>query len=460
MEVIDRHEQVQAALESGDDAAIRAEAGALHPADAAGILTDLDDDQRRQFVNALPVELLARLIAYLPDPDLVQVLGFLSLGQQARILNELPDDDLVDVLQSFEEDERNRLLRFLPDSKKQLAHQLLHYPEDSAGGRMTTALAAVRPEMTIREAIEQLRDRAEHTEVLSRIFVVDDQGRLLGKVRLRDLTFNRRSTLINDVMMNETIAVKATADQEEAVLLMSRYDLGVLPVVDDAFRLIGLITHDDALEIQEEESTEDLERQSGISGESSDEAYLDTPVLLHIRRRFGWVLFLALVAIISGLVILKYEQVLDRYFVLAIYMPMVVAAGGNTGGQAATMVIRAMSLGEFTPSAILKVAWKEARVGILIGGLLGICIALQIRYLMPFESILPAGKSFLDIAITVGVALTVQITASTLVGATLPIMAKSMRLDPAVVASPAITTVVDVTGLLIYFSLAKSILGI
>jgi magnesium transporter len=228
-------------------------------------------------------------------------------------------------------------------------------------------------------------------------------------------------------------------------------------VVDDDGRLLGVITHDDALDIQEEESTEDLERQSGIAGDVPDESYLNTPVFRQVRRRIGWILSLGFIGLISGCVIYSYQNQLNAVFALTIYMPMIVAAGGNTGGQAATMVIRAMSLGEFSPAAILRVAWKELRIGLMLGTILSLAMVTQIYLLRP-DFMQLKGEVVIEFAATVGLALLTQITASTLIGAVLPIGARALKLDPAVIASPAITTIVDATGLLIYLNLARHIL--
>jgi magnesium transporter len=203
-----------------------------------------------------------------------------------------------------------------------------------------------------------------------------------------------------------------------------------------------------------------LERQSGIAGDTPDETYLNTTVLRHVRRRIGWIISLAFVSLVAGYLIYSFQNVLGSVFVLSIYMPMVVAAGGNTGGQAATMVIRAMSIGELTPTEFLRVAGKELRVGLLLGAALGVAMAVQICWFMPSGSTLPPNISHFKFALVVGLALLCQITASTLIGATLPIGAKIAKLDPAVMSSPAITSTVDATGLLIYFNLAKVILGI
>jgi magnesium transporter len=237
-------------------------------------------------------------------------------------------------------------------------------------------------------------------------------------------------------------------------------------VTDDNNRLLGIITYDDALEIQEEESTEDIQKAAAISGTQEEEGYFKSPILTQFKRRFAWVFFLAILAILSGLIIYSYEKLLDNCFLLAVFMPMVVATGGNTGAQAATMVIRAMSLGEFTPQAFVAVVWKELRTGMLMGALLGLLIAVVgfvvIHFALEPTGIVqvPAGYSLGKILLTVGLALAAQVACSTLLGAALPMMASAVKMDPAVVASPAITTVVDVLGLFIYFGLAAILLGI
>ena len=331
---------------------------------------------------------------------------------------------------------------------------------------MTTAYATLQENMSVKEAIETLEETKEDAEILARIYVVDENKRILGKVRLRDLTFNAWSTPIKDIMDHEKLAIRAEEDQEEALKMMLKYNMLALPVIDSMNRLLGIITHDDALEIQEEESTEDLEKAAAIAGERDEEGYLKSPVISHFKRRAVWVFLLAIVAILSGLVILNYEKLLENVFILAVYMPMIVATGGNTGSQAATMVIRAMSLGEFTPSEFFRVVWKELRIGLALGALLGALIAigswiLITTFISPDTLNSITGEHGLsDLVITVGIALTIQVSASTFIGAALPMMAKSCRLDPAVVASPAITTIVDVLGLIIYFGIASMMLGI
>ncbi len=439
---------------------IRSLSSQFRPADLAAFVNSIDEDERQRVLSPLDKETVGSILEFLPGPDAAAALTELTDYEKRLVLDNLPDDELVDFLQEVPSETKKDYIDLLSDTKKAVSSDLLKFPERTAGGRMTTALATLREDMTVTEAIDSLTAIKESMEILSRIFVVDDANHLLGFVRLRDLTFNPRSTLIRDVMERDPIAVTTFADQEEAAQTIAKYDLLALPVVDEGFKLVGVVTHDDAFEILEEESTEDLEKFSAIAGNPGDANYLQTSVPMHFRRRIFWILPLALLAILSGIVIYRYEQVLDQVYLLVVFLPMVVAAGGNTGSQSATTVIRAMSLGEFTPSAIVRVVWKEFRIGLLLGGILGICVALVIQFLMPRFVAMPAGIPVYIIAVVVGLALTAQVTSSTLLGALLPIGARALKLDPAVVASPAITTLVDVTGLVIYLALAKALMGL
>jgi magnesium transporter len=457
--LITQQDQIIAALRAGEVETARELAGQLHPADLAAAYEALPGDPAGLLIGFLDDDVLAAVLTQLPLGDAEEILLTLPDDRLARVLEEIPDDILVDVLQEMPVSQRGHAFHLLSESRRRAARELLKFPEDSAGGRMTTAFAAVLEEMTIREAVDSLRSIADETELLARIYVVDNEGLLLGKVRLRDLTFSDPATLIEELNDHDTRAVLTSADQEKAVRMMMKYDMLALPVLDEDGRLMGVITHDDALDIQEEENTEDMERQSGISGEITDETYLNTSVFSQVRRRLGWIISLAFLGLISGTVIYTYQNQLNTIFALTIYMPMIVAAGGNTGGQAATMVVRAMSLGELDAGAVLRVAWKEFRIGLVVGGLVALAMVLQIFLLRPsFISISPTVVG--AFGLTVGLALLCQITASTLIGATLPLAARALKLDPAVIAAPAITTIVDATGLLIYLNLARLILPI
>ncbi|MEM1444000.1 MAG: magnesium transporter, partial [Verrucomicrobiota bacterium] len=417
-----------------------------HPGDVEQAFERLDDHSRETILDQLPSNVLAEWADYLPAADVERRLNTLPQGEQREVLDSLSDDELVDLLQEIEEEDRPQYIELLPEEKREVSENLMQYPEETAGGRMTMAMATIHEGLSVKEALDDLRVVKEEAELLSRIYVLDDERRILGKVRLRDLAFSTWDTPVADLMDSDQICIHANEDQEEAAQMIARYDLVALPVVDDENRLVGVITHDDALEILEEESTEDMEKISGIGGDRGDSAYLQMSVFSHFKRRAGWVVILAFLALTSGWVLLKYEDVLTAVFLLALYFPMVVAAGGNTGAQSATMVIRAMSLGELDVREFGRVVWKESRIGILLGAMLGTLVALQVCLFLP-EFLLPAtfDASAFDpwtVALVVGLALTVQVFTSTLIGAILPIGARALRLDPAVVASPAITTIV------------------
>jgi magnesium transporter len=242
--------------------------------------------------------------------------------------------------------------------------------------------------------------------------------------------------------------------------MLSKYDLIVLPVVDEFDHLLGVLTYDDALEIVQEESTEDLEKLAGIGGEQSELSYLNTTVISHFRRRVIWLIGLAFVSIISGYVMFRFSTILSNAFVLSLFLPMVVAAGGNSGGQAATMVIRAMSLGEIAPGAALRIASKEIRTGLLLGLSLGLCMAVFILFLLPRFNHEAPPFGFARLALSVAVALTTQVLSATILGALLPLGARAIKLDPAVVSAPSLASIVDVSGMVIYFTTAGAILGI
>lgn len=451
-------DEITAALESGSVEDIIAVIQKRHPADIAAELELLDDERRDLIITSLPADTFSQFIEFLPASDVEKGLDHFDLAEQRHILEALPDDELADLIQEVSLEEGQQFIELLSDSKKTAVGKLLKYPENTAGGRMTTAFAKLRENLTIGEAIRQLESQKDSTEVLSRIYVVDYRNRILGKLRLRDLTFNPSDRPIKDVMITTPIKVEARIDQEEAAQMMQKYDFVALPVVDHKNHLIGVITHDDAMDILEEETTEDIEKASGIGGERGDVAYLQIPVITHFKRRFPWVLGLALAALASGIILHSFEKELDSAFILMLYMPMIVAAGGNTGAQSATMIIRAMALGELSSGQFFRAIWKEMRVGMLLGLVLGTCIALQIHFL-PIHHV-DKGLSALAFAAVVGFSLTIQVLSSTLIGAALPLLATLARLDPAVVASPAITTLVDITGMIIYFAIASSLLAL
>lgn len=450
---------LERAIENRDPRAFLLAAEGLHYADLADTFEDLNKNERDFFSSTMGAEKFAEVITDLPDSMVEEALGKFSPDGQRLILDHVSDDDRVDLLQDVSEKTRHELLELVELDDIEVTRSLLRYGEDTAGGRMTTSFGKIRLESTVKEALDELRDAHADSETLARVYVTDERDRLIGRLRIRDLAFNNWDTPVSEIFRPCRHTILASADQEEAAQMFSKYDLIVLPVTDEYDRMLGIITYDDALEIIEEESTEDIERMAGMAGNVSEESYLNTALITHFKRRFPWLLGLALLAIASGYVMLQFEHVLDQLFVLALFLPMVVAAGGNTGGQASTMVIRAMAVGELGAGSTARVAWKELRLGLILGSLLGICIALTTIFVLPlFYSGIPVEIGVVRFGAAVAISLMAQITTSTLVGSLLPIGARRVKIDPAVVAAPAITTIVDVSGMVIYFLVAKVML--
>jgi magnesium transporter len=462
-EEIDNHtlDELMRALDASDASALLAVAEEAHYADLAAVYEDLDDEKRDLLLKTIGPEIATDVIAELPYPLIEEALNHFKPAQLRVLLGNLSDDDRVDVFQVVSEEAQVRFFSLLGPRDKELTRSLLKYEEDTAGGRMTTSIGRITADMTVKQAITVLRRDRDDAETLARIFVVDEQGRLAGKVRLRDLAFSTWDTPVHDIMEPADEFVLASADQEEAARTLSKYDLIVLPVVDEFHHLLGVLTYDDALEILQEESTEDIEKLAAIGGEQSEVSYLNTSVGLHFRRRVSWLIGLAFVSIITGYVMYRFSHLLEQASVLSLFLPMVVAAGGNSGGQAATMVIRAMALGEINPGNTLRIAWKEARTGLFLGLSLGIAIAAFITLILPhLQPHTQAHFDFPHLALAVAAAITLQVLSATVLGALLPLGARAIKLDPAVVSSPSLASTVDISGMLIYFVTAAAILGL
>jgi magnesium transporter len=452
-------EHLDEAIHARDGSALLSIAGEMHYADLAHYYENLDDDDRDFFLKTIGPELATDVIGELPWTLIEEALQHFKPAQLRIILGNLSDDDRVDIFQIVSPENQRRFFSLLGPHDEQLTRNLLKYEEDTAGGRMTTSIGRITADMTVKQAITVLRRDQDSAETLSRIFVVDEEGRLVGKVRLRDLAFHPWPTMIHDIMENADERVLATVDQEEAARILSKYDLIVLPVVDEFDHLLGVITYDDAMEILQEESTEDIEKLAAIGGEQSELSYLNTPVQSHFRRRVIWLVALAFVSIFSGYVMFRFSAVLNQAYVLSLFLPMVVAAGGNSGGQAATMVIRAMSLGEVNTGTAMRIAWKEMQTGILLGLCLGLVMGAFILFLLPLFQV-PQAIPYPKLAMAVCASLLIQVFSATLMGSMLPLLARSIWLDPAVVSAPSLASTVDITGMLIYFSSARLILSL
>ncbi len=319
---------------------------------------------------------------------------------------------------------------------------------------MTSDYATLPPDITAQQAIDKLRKEAPDKETIYYCYVVDEQRRLLGFVSLKDLILAKPDTLVKEIMNKDLIYAHVLDDQEEVARKIQKYDLIALPVVNGNDALVGIITYDDAMDIITQEHTEDMEKLMAITGEHEAAAYMKTPVIEHFKNRCGWLIFLALLGFVSGFIVQKFENVIMQFTILATFMPMLADTGGNTGSQSATLVIRALALKEITPRDFLRVIYKEFNISLLLGIALAFVAILRVYFyaLTTPTYHLPLTK----IGMAVGVALSLQVISSTLIGAILPLIAARFKTDPAVVASPALTTIVDITGLFIFFYHSKN----
>lgn len=430
-----------------------------HPATAAEVLATLPHPEARDILRLLDGETRAEVFSHLELENQGEIITLLRRPEVAALLTDMSPDDRVDLLKSLPEDRREDILPAMAQAEREDIRRLTAYEEGTVGAVMTSDYAFLKQDLTAFKAIEKLRQVAPDRETIYSAYVVDAHRRLLGYVSLKDLILAGRSQSVGDIMSREVISVRVSDDQEEAARTIQKYDLMALPVVDDSDALVGIVTHDDALDIITQEHTEDMEKLMAIVGSHEASAYLKTGTLEHFRNRSVWILSLAALGMISGYIVHAYEGLLFQFAILVAFMPMLAAAGGNTGSQAAAMVIRALALKEISHREMIPVLFKELRISMLLGLVLG-GLAFARVILFGGGSSFPESHSLSLIGLAIAAALGIQVVVSTLAGAVLPMGIARFRLDPAVVASPAITSIVDISGLLIYFTTVKLILGI
>ncbi len=387
-----------------------------------------------------------------------EIIGSLRREEVARLLAEMSPDDRADLFKRLPEYLRESVLPALAHAEREDIRRLSAYKEGTTGAVMTSDYATLAPQLTASQAIDRLREVAPDKETIYYAYVVDEHRKLLGFVSLKDLLVARREARVGDIMHVEVIFARVKDDQEDIARKIQKYDLIALPVLEDDV-LVGIVTHDDAIDIITQEHTEDMEKFMAIVGTHEDAVYMKTSVWGHFRNRYPWVIALAILGLVSGFIVQSFEGLLMQFTILAAFMPMLADTGGNTGSQSSTLVVRALALKEVSTKDIFRILVKEFRVSILLALLLGV-IAFGRVFFFGGGSSIPDGFSLTRIAFAISLALGLQVVTSTLVGALLPLGAAKIKWDPALMASPALTTIVDITGLLIYFCTAKLLLGI
>lgn len=423
--------------------------------EVAELLEKLESDYDRiDVMSQFPLDRQALILADLPITIQLSLFNAMSRKAFATIFEQMPTQAQVDFFQFLSKKAQTEILPFLSKSVRENILRLSAYPPDTAGGIMSLDYASVFERMTCAEAIAKVRADAPSKKLVYYAYVVNDEQTLLGFVTLKDLIMADPAQMIADVVHREFVFVYVDEDREEVAKKIEKYDLIAIPVVNRQMQLMGVVTHDEAIDIIRAEQTEDLEKFMGISQRDTELNYLETSSWKHFQKRVTWVVTLAAVGIISGMIIHNYEKALEKMLILALYMPMVADTGGNVGSQAATVIVRALALGEFSVRAWLKVIWKETKVSSLLALCLGLLAFAKVLFLS-WETEIPAEYSLFKVAFVISLALSLQVITATVIGAALPLIVKAFGGDPAVAASPAITTIVDITGLLIYFGTAS-----
>ena len=426
----------------------------MNPSDLAALLNELDEKRLPLVFRLLSKELAAEAFVEM-DPEQQELLirGF-SDTELKEVLDELFVDDAVDIVEEMPANVVKRILaQAAPDMRKEI-NEILRYPEDSAGSWMTTEYVSLRPDMNVGEAILRIRRTGVDKETIYTCYVTQDR-RLIGMVTVKDLLLcGDDETPISELMEENVISVNTHDDQEKVAQMFSKYNFLALPVVDQEGRMVGIITFDDAMDVMEDEATEDMEMMAAIL--PSDKPYFRSGVFELVKRRMPWLLLLMLSATFTGLIITHFENELAAYAVLTAFIPMLMGTGGNSGSQASVAIIRSISLGEISFSDLPWIVWKEIRVAVLCG--VGLAACNFVKLMLVDRLLLGNAAVTVPVALTVCLTLVFVVMAAKAIGSILPIIAKKIGLDPAVMASPFITTIVDALSLLIYFTVASALL--
>ncbi len=444
-------------LESKKYATLRDMLATMNPSDVAGIFNDLEEKQVPLMFRLLPKELAAETFVEMePDTQALLIQGF-SDNELKEVLSELYVDDAADLVEEMPASVVRRILEQADPEMRSSINQILRYPENSAGSIMTTEYVALRPNMTVEESILRIRRQGVDKETIYTCYVIAADRTLVGLVTVKDLLLTEDDdTKISDIMLTNLISVTTQDDQEEVARMFSKYNFLALPVVDKENRMVGIVTFDDAMDVMQDEATEDMEIMAAIT--PSEKSYMNSSPLDLFKHRIPWLLVLMVSATFTGMIISSFESSLGALPILTVFIPMLMDTGGNSGSQSSVTVIRALSLDELHFRDIVEVLWKEVRTAVLCGIVLAaVCfgkVMLVDRLLMHNTSVTMA------VDLTVCLTLGVTVVVAKVVGCTLPLIAKRLGFDPAVMASPFITTIVDAMSLLLYFVFAKAILHV
>ena len=446
-ETLDTSQDLRALFETKQYSLLRETISDMNEADVAAFMNSMSRDESLRMFRILPKDIAADVFTNLELDDQQYIIQSLSDKEAGTVIDNLMADDATDLLEEMPAGVARRLLaNAQPETRADINH-LLRYPEDSAGSIMTVEYVSLREHMTVADAIERIRRIGLDSETTNVCYVLDERRKLTGTVALRFLLIKKPEDVIGDFMNTNVISIQTTTDQEVAARQFQKYDFSVMPVVDGENRMVGIITIDDVVDIMQEEMTEDIEKMAAIL--PTDKPYFKVGVFETYRKRMPWLLLLMISATFTGAIIMHFEEALASYVVLTAYIPMLMDTGGNAGGQASVSIIRGLSLGEIRFEDLLKTVFKEFRVSILCGVTLS---------LANFAKLMLIDGLSLSVSAVICVTLVAVVIIAKLVGCVLPLLAKKIGFDPAVMASPMVTTIVDALALFVYFNIATAVL--
>lgn len=441
--------ELQQYLDEHKFRALRSILTEMNEADVAEFVEELDHNRKVLIFRMLPKELATDVFAFLEPDTQEAIINGITDAEIRSIIDDLFVDDAVDMLEELPATVVKRVMRMAAPETRKLINQFLQYPENSAGSIMTAEYIGLKKYMNVEQSFSYIRAHGVDKETIYTCFVMDGERHLEGVVTIKDLLMNPYDMKIQDIMDTNCIKAVTTDDQEEVMDLFNKYDLICLPVVDHENRLVGIVTVDDVVDVMEEEATEDFEKMAAML--PSDKPYLKTGILELAKNRIVWLTVLMISSMITGGILTHYEAAFATLPLLVSFVPMLTGTGGNAGSQSSTMIIRCMAIGEVEPSDILKVIWKEVRVALVVGFLLAALNFVRLMIMYPGQ---------LMVCLTVVVSLYITVIMAKSIGCTLPIAAKLLKLDPAIMAAPLISTIVDACSLIIYFRIACNLLNI
>ncbi|MEK0446585.1 MAG: hypothetical protein RLZZ399_1906 [Verrucomicrobiota bacterium] len=437
-----------------DFSAIRQLFQEMPAADVGEVISDLPEEDQAVAFRLLPQEQATEVLEYLEPDKQERIIRNLGNEEAAKILNDMYSDDRTAMLEELPAPVVTQLLTLLSPTEQQIARTLLGYPEGSVGRLMTTEFLTVRPNWTIAQVLDYLRAHGRDSETLNVIYVTDEQGRLIDDVYIREFLVRPLETRVEEIHDNRFMALRATDTQETALNLFKKYDRNTLPVVDSSDKLLGIVTVDDMLHVQEEVATEEIQKIGGM--EALDTPYMQTPLFQMIRKRAIWLIVLFVGEMFTATAMGFFEHELEKAVVLTLFIPLIMSSGGNSGSQASTLIIRALALGEITLRDWWRIMAKEIAAGLALGGLLGGIGFTRIVVWSQFSA--TYGPHYLWIAAAIALAIVGVVLVGTLSGSMLPLFLRRLGLDPATSSAPFVATLVDVLGLMIYFSTAVLLL--